>query len=263
MDWSQRWKRCGGRNWQLGLRTAFDHLDPAAVAKHAKNKGKSLLADEGTILNRLKVESAIDNAQAFLTVQEEFGTFEEYVWRFVDGQPNPNPWKVLDDVSAQTPKSDAMSKDRKRRGFRFVGGTNSYAATPKFSREPSEIEEAPTCSTSGKPMRRADRMNANALRWPHVLGAGAFRPGTCRVSHLLSFVQIIETHALQAFRVEEQVFRTARVDESKSLVRQFFDRAFGHVSVFSKRLLGKMLPTGTFPVAVHPFTKCNDNGAAK
>ena len=77
---------------------------------------------------------------------------------------------------------------------------------------------------------------------------------TFRVGHFLSFIQVVETHALQTFRVEEQVFGTARVDESKSLVRQFLDRAFGHVSVFSNRVLGKMV-AGTFPAAVHLFNE--------
>lgn len=108
-------------------RTAFDNFEPAVVAKYGKKKVKSLLADEGIVRNRLKVESAIDNAKAFLSVQEEFGTFDEYLWRFVEGKSKQNQWKALGEVPAKTPESDAMSKDLKRRGFRFVGSTICYA----------------------------------------------------------------------------------------------------------------------------------------
>lgn len=108
-------------------RAAFDQFDPAVVANYGKKKVASLLADAGIVRNRLKVESSISNAQAFLAVQEEFGTFDEYIWRFVAGNPKQNQWKRIGDVPAKTPESDAMSKDLKQRGFRFVGGPICYA----------------------------------------------------------------------------------------------------------------------------------------
>jgi len=108
-------------------RQVFDHFDPAKVAKYDKRKIKELLQDAGIIRNRLKIEAAISNARAFLEVQKEFGTFDAYIWRFVGGQPKHNSWKTHKRVPAKTPESDAMSKDLKKRGFRFVGSTICYA----------------------------------------------------------------------------------------------------------------------------------------
>ncbi|HVX14667.1 MAG TPA: DNA-3-methyladenine glycosylase I [Pirellulales bacterium] len=108
-------------------REAFDHFDAATVAKYDKRKQASLLANEGIVRNRLKIESSIDNARAFLEVQHEFGSFDRYIWGFVDGRPRQNAWAELKAVPAKTAESDAMSKDLKRRGFRFVGSTICYA----------------------------------------------------------------------------------------------------------------------------------------
>src|SRR5271170_6781904 len=102
-------------------RTVFDHFDPVAVAVYDERKVAALLADPGIVRNRLKVASAVQNAQAFLKVQEEFGSFDAYIWRFVDGRPLKNAWRSLQEVPARTDESDAMSKDLKRRGFNFVG----------------------------------------------------------------------------------------------------------------------------------------------
>ena len=85
------------------------------------------MADAGIVRNRLKIESAIGNAKSFLAVQDEFGTFNKFIWGFVDGQPIQNSWRSLKDIPSQTPESDAMSKELRRRGFRFVGGTICYA----------------------------------------------------------------------------------------------------------------------------------------
>lgn len=85
------------------------------------------MANAGIVRNRLKIESAIQNAKSFLAVQEEFGSFDEYIWRFVNGEPRQNAWKAMKTVPAQTPESDAMSKELKRRGFKFVGSTICYA----------------------------------------------------------------------------------------------------------------------------------------
>lgn len=122
-----------GLSWETILkkrknyREAFDQFDPAVVAKYGKKKQASLLGNPGIVRNRLKIESAIQNAKRFLDVQQEFGTFDEYIWIFVEGQPMQNSWKSMSDVPASTPESDAMSKDLKRRGFKFVGSTICYA----------------------------------------------------------------------------------------------------------------------------------------
>ena len=120
-----------GLSWDTVLRKreryreVFDHFDPEKVARYGAKKVRTLLADPGIIRNRLKIAAAIANAQAFLKVQQEFQTFDAYVWRFVDGQPKQNAWK--NKVPAQTRESDALSKDLAQRGFRFVGSTICYA----------------------------------------------------------------------------------------------------------------------------------------
>jgi len=108
-------------------RKAFDQFDPGLVSKYGKNKQASLLGDAGIVRNRLKIESSISNATAFLNVQDEYGTFDEFIWSFVDGKPVQNSWKSLKEVPAHTAESDAMSKELKHRGFRFVGSTICYA----------------------------------------------------------------------------------------------------------------------------------------
>jgi DNA-3-methyladenine glycosylase I len=108
-------------------RRAFDGFDPAKVARYGKKKVAALLADEGIVKNRLKIASAVSNAQAFLRVQEEFGSFAAYQWSFVGGRPVQNRWRTIEDVPARTELSDAYSKDLKRRGFNFVGSTIVYA----------------------------------------------------------------------------------------------------------------------------------------
>jgi len=108
-------------------RRAFAGFDPATVASFDDARVASLLADPGIVRNRLKVASAVGNARAFLAVREEFGSFDAYIWRFVDGRPVRNAWRKLSDVPARTPLSDVMSRDLKRRGFSFVGSTICYA----------------------------------------------------------------------------------------------------------------------------------------
>src|SRR5262245_48646573 len=108
-------------------RVAFDNFDPVVVARYGKKKQATLLANEGIVRNRLKIESAIQNAKAFLCVQSEFGTFDRYIWDFVGGTPIRNSWQSIKEVPARTSESDALSKDLKRRGFNFVGSTICYA----------------------------------------------------------------------------------------------------------------------------------------
>jgi DNA-3-methyladenine glycosylase I len=108
-------------------RAAFDGFDATRIAAYNTNKIESLLQDAGIVRNRLKVEAAVTNAQKFLDVQDEFGSFDSFIWRFVDGKPKQNRWRSLAEIPASTPESDAMSKELKRRGFKFVGSTICYA----------------------------------------------------------------------------------------------------------------------------------------
>jgi DNA-3-methyladenine glycosylase I len=108
-------------------RAAFDGFDPNQVARYDHRKIESLMNDSGIIRNRLKIASAVKNAKAFLKVQEDFGSFNDYVWQFVGGSPKVNSWRALKQVPARTLESDAMSKDLKKRGFSFIGTTICYA----------------------------------------------------------------------------------------------------------------------------------------
>ena len=114
-------------NKRDNYRRAFDRFDARRVALYDRHKVKRLLADPGIVRNKLKIASTIDNAKAFLRVQEELGTSDRYIWQFVGGKPRINRWKAGQRLPAQTAESDSMSKDLKRRGFRFVGSTICYA----------------------------------------------------------------------------------------------------------------------------------------
>jgi len=122
-----------GLSWETILkkrenyRAAFDEFDAARIARYTPRQQARLLGNPGIIRNRLKIAAAIDNARQFLAVQEEHGSFARYVWRFVEGQPRQNAWRALTEVPPRTAESDALSKDLKRRGFRFVGSTICYA----------------------------------------------------------------------------------------------------------------------------------------
>ena len=114
-------------NKRENYRRAFDGFDPPAIAKYGEEDVTRLLADPGIVRNRLKVRSAIQNARAFLAVQEEYGSFDAYIWQFVGGRPNVNLRRTMEEIPAKTEISDAMSKDLKKRGFNFVGSTICYA----------------------------------------------------------------------------------------------------------------------------------------
>jgi DNA-3-methyladenine glycosylase I len=122
-----------GLSWEIilrkreGFRAAFDDFDPHKIARYDARRVRKLLADPGIIRNRLKIESAIANARAFLQVQEQCGSFASYIWQFVDGRPLVHHRRSLQAVPARTPQSDAMSKVLKKRGFKFVGSTICYA----------------------------------------------------------------------------------------------------------------------------------------
>jgi DNA-3-methyladenine glycosylase I len=108
-------------------RKAFNNFDAARIARYDDKKIKQLLSNEGIIRNRLKIASAVSNAKAFLAVCQEFGSFDKYIWQFVDGQPLKNSFPHYKKLPAKTPQSDAMSRDLKKRGFNFVGSTICYA----------------------------------------------------------------------------------------------------------------------------------------
>jgi DNA-3-methyladenine glycosylase I len=122
-----------GLSWETVLkkrknyRAAFDNFDVARVASYSKRKINSLMTNKGLIRNRLKIEAAVTNAQCFLIAQEQFGSFNEYVWALVGGSTKQNRWKVPRDVPPSTSQSDMLSKDLQRRGFKFVGTTICYA----------------------------------------------------------------------------------------------------------------------------------------
>lgn len=108
-------------------RAAFDRFDAGKIARYDARRRRTLLANPGIVRNRLKIEATTANARAFLAAQKEFGSFDTYIWQFVGGTPIQNRWKSLNDLPAKTAQSDLMSKDLKRRGFRFVGSTICYA----------------------------------------------------------------------------------------------------------------------------------------
>ena len=122
-----------GLNWATILkkrenyRRAYDNFDADAIARYSSRKVALLLADEGIVRNRLKVAASVDNARAFLKIQKEFGSFNAYVWKFVGGRPRQNAWTSLKQLPASTAESDTMSRDLRKRGFRFVGSTICYA----------------------------------------------------------------------------------------------------------------------------------------
>jgi DNA-3-methyladenine glycosylase I len=121
-----------GLSWSIvlnkreGYRRAFSQFDPKKVARYSQARIDELTADPTIVRNRAKITAAVRNAQAFLAVQEEFGSFDAYCWQFVDGRPRQNRWTSLREIPATTPESDGFSRDLKRRGFSFVGSTVIY-----------------------------------------------------------------------------------------------------------------------------------------
>ena len=110
-----------------GYRRAFDQFDARKISRYSEDTVSRLLTNPEIIRNRLKINAAITNARAFLQVQEEFGSFDSYIWQFVNGKPIRNSWRKMTDIPASTPESEAMSKDLKKRGFKFIGPTICYA----------------------------------------------------------------------------------------------------------------------------------------
>jgi DNA-3-methyladenine glycosylase I len=122
-----------GLSWEtilkkrVNYRVAFDNFNAARIAKYDQRKVKGLLANPGIVRNRLKIAAAIQNAKALLALQKEFGSFDAYLWRFVEGRPKQNSWRAGEEIPAATPESQALSKDLLQRGFKFVGPTICYA----------------------------------------------------------------------------------------------------------------------------------------
>ncbi|NOS77647.1 MAG: DNA-3-methyladenine glycosylase I [Nitrospira sp.] len=128
---------------RAGYRKAFAGFNPKAVARFTVSMKASLMKNPDVIRNRLKIESAVTNAQAFLAVQKEFGSFDAYVWSFVGGEPIVNRWKRMKDVPATNVVSDTLSKDLKKRGFRFVGSTIIYAYMQAIGMVNDHLEACP------------------------------------------------------------------------------------------------------------------------
>ena len=122
-----------GLSWSIvlkkreGYRRAFSQFDPRKVARYTQKRIQTLMADPSIIRNRMKIDAAVRNARAFLAIQNEFGSFDDYCWRFVDGTTRVNRWKAMREIPATSHESDAFSRDLKRRGFSFVGSTVMYA----------------------------------------------------------------------------------------------------------------------------------------
>ena len=114
-------------NKREGYRKAFDNFDARKISRYSGKEITRLLGNPEIIRNRLKINAAITNARAFLSVQEQFGSFDHYIWQFVHGKPMQNSWKKMTDIPSSTPESEAMSKDLRKRGFKFVGTTICYA----------------------------------------------------------------------------------------------------------------------------------------
>ncbi|MEM8546615.1 MAG: DNA-3-methyladenine glycosylase I [Pseudomonadota bacterium] len=136
-----------------GYRRAFSHFDPVAIASFDSQRQEALRSDVGIVRNRLKIAATVINAQQFLEVQETFGSFARYLWQFVDGVPQQNAWAVQADCPATSPESDALSKDLKQRGFKFVGSTTMYAYMQAVGMVNDHVIDCPrhaACARMGK-----------------------------------------------------------------------------------------------------------------
>ncbi len=131
-------------------RQAFDRFDPETISRYDEARIRALLQNPGIIRNRLKIQASVVNAQAFLGVVKEFGSFDRYIWRFVENRPIQNHWTCLQDIPSRTPESDAMSKDLKEKGFKFVGSTICYA----FMQAVGMVNDHPTYCFRHKEVKR-------------------------------------------------------------------------------------------------------------
>src|SRR5213078_1258372 len=136
-------------------RKAFDGFRPEKIARYGKRDVQRLLRNDGIVRNRLKIAATIENAERFLEVRKEFGTFDAYLWSFVGGKPIHNHWRTLADVPARTPESDAMSRDLLRRGFKFVGSTICYAFMQAIGMVNDHLVTCPRYTELGGSRRRS------------------------------------------------------------------------------------------------------------
>ena len=136
-------------------RRAFAGFDPARVARFDRRKVESLLRDQGIVRNRLKVHSAVTNAEAYLQIQDEFGGFDSFIWDFVGGKPRTNAWRTMKQVPVTTPESDAMSRELKRRGMKFVGSTICYAFMQAVGMVNDHTTDCAWYARTGRRRRRA------------------------------------------------------------------------------------------------------------
>ena len=136
-------------------RKAFDGFRPERIARYGKRDVQRLLRNDGIVRNRLKIAATIENAERFLEVRKEFGTFDAYLWSFVGGKPIHNHWRTLADVPARTPESDAMSRDLLRRGFKFVGSTICYAFMQAIGMVNDHLVTCPRYTELGGSRRRS------------------------------------------------------------------------------------------------------------
>ena len=159
-----------GLSWETILRkrdayrTAFAGFDPARVARFTPARVERLLRDPGIVRNRLKVESTVSNARAFLKVQDEFGSFDAYLWRFVDGRPQRTARRALGEIPARTDESDRLSADLRRRGFRFVGSTICYAFMQAVGLVNDHLASCFRAARAAASARRASADKSRALR---------------------------------------------------------------------------------------------------
>jgi len=140
-------------------RKAFDRFDPKKIARYDARKKRALLADPGIVRNRLKIDAAVINARAFLAVQKEFGSFDAYIWSFVGGAPRVNRPATMKDVPARTAESDAMSRDLKKRGFKFVGSTICYAFMQAVGMADDHVAGCPAGRVRARRSARAAPVN--------------------------------------------------------------------------------------------------------
>jgi DNA-3-methyladenine glycosylase I len=141
-------------NKRENYRKAFGGFRPEKIARYGERDVTRLLADSGIVRNRLKIAAAIQNAKAFAAVREEFGSFDAYLWSFVSGKPIQNRWRKMSDVPARTPDSDAMSRDMRTRGFKFVGSTICYALMQATGMVNDHLVSCPRHAELGGPLKR-------------------------------------------------------------------------------------------------------------
>ena len=151
-------------NKRENYRKAFSEFDPEKIARYGARDVQRLLHNEGIVRNRLKIAAAIGNAKAFRAVRQDFGTFDAYLWRFVGGKPIQNRWRKMADVPARTPKSDAMSRDLLRRGFKFVGSTICYALMQATGMVNDHLVTCPRHAELGGVLRRKSRSHSVITR---------------------------------------------------------------------------------------------------